>query len=292
MSDLILKFDNFQKRAQQLDEYARQINGRLFLFDEYHPKHIPPGIVDDEVIFWYLIVDLYGLFFDAGKYLRFVPVWNEQTQKTVFNFYEALNEIRSVFCHNKPPTAYLHYHVTNPALRHLVIEWAAKSAPARNLLTRNFNTPSPFRDLFDIYIQAAEKILTLLEDEVLTIFNNYVKEDQDENIYEKWFVPIFDWYWKGNLTVYTRAWQSFCREKGMDMQIDRMVALGANRTRKQLTDMLFSYGYEKYGKLMYFRHFSLHAGTVNRRMLTPYTLFSPLLSAMQTRGGYDRCRFV
>ncbi len=288
MSDLIRKFDDFQKRAQQLDEYTRQINGRLFLFDEYHPKHIPPGIVNDEVIFWYLIVDLYGLFFDAGKYLRFVPVWNEQTKKTVINFYVALNEIRSVFCHNKPPTAYLHYHVTNPALRYLVIEWNAKSAPARNLLTRNFNTPSPFRDLFDIYIQAAEKILTLLEGEVLTIFENYVKEDQDESIYEKWFVPIFKWYVKGNMTVYTRAWQSFCREKGMDMQIDRTVALGTSRARDQLTAMLSSYGDEKYGKLMYFRHFSLHAGTSDRRMLTPYTLFAPLLSEIQPWGGCSR----
>ena len=280
MSDLIRKFEAFQKRAQQINEKALEINGRLFLFDEYQPKRIPLGVEDDEVIFWYLIVDLYGLFFDAGKYLRYIPLWekNGQSQKSVRIFYEALNEIRSVFCHNKPPTAYLLYHITNPALKNLTIEWTVKSASARNLLTRNFNTASPFRDLFDIYLQAAEKILDMLENEVLIIFKKYVAEDQDEKIYEEWFIPIFNWYWKSNQTVYTRAWQSFCREKERtDVYIDRTIAYGVSRTKQQLTNMLSLRGCENYGKFVYSRHFSLHSKTANRRELTPFTLFAPLL---------------
>lgn len=280
MNDLIRKFEDFQNRAMQINEKARKINGRLFLFDGYCPKHIPDGVTDDEVIFWYLVVDLYGLFFDAGRYLRFIPVWNKQSQKLVAYFYEALNEIRSVFCHNKPPTAYLLYHIVNPALKHLTIEWEEKSASAQSLLTRNFNTASPFRDLFDIYMQATEKILTMLENEVLVTFENYVDDDQDEKIYDEWFVPIFNWYSRNNQTVATRAWQSFCREKrSIDMHI---VAVWAKQIHKQLTKDLNCFGHEKYCKLMYYRYFSLHARTADRRELTPFTLFVPLLLRGQT----------
>lgn len=281
MNELHRRFDDFQKRALELDARARKSNGRLFLFDQYCPKHIPAGIDDEEVIFWFLIVDLYGLFFDAGKYLRYVPVWNNPSKTNVIHFYEALNEIRSAFCHNKPPTSYLSYHVTNPALGRLAIEWTKKSASAKELLTRKFTTDSPFRDLFDIYMQAAEKFLVMLEIEVLATFEQHVANNRDDSIYKEWFIPIFKWYCN-NPVVYTRAWQSFYRENNPnDYHMDQKVAVDAKKIQRDLVRLLSNCDREKYGRNMYYRHFSLHATTSNRRELTPFTLFEPLLSALR-----------
>ena len=92
---------------------------------------------------------------------------------------------------------------------------------------------------------------------------------------------VVKWYCN-NPVVYTRAWQSFYRENNPnDYHMDQKVAVDAKKIQRDLVRLLSNCDREKYGRNMYYRHFSLHATTSNRRELTPFTLFEPLLSALR-----------
>ena len=113
------QIDKLPEKINFLNNKAREINRNLFLFDDFKLKKVP-HIVDEEIVFWYLIVNLYGLFFDAGKYIRDLDIWNYDSYCKVKAFYYALNEVRSVFCHNKSNASYLRGKVINKKLNKLI----------------------------------------------------------------------------------------------------------------------------------------------------------------------------
>lgn len=278
---------DFQTRVQALDNKARKIAPNLFLFDEYHPKRIPEGIDNDEVAFWYLIVDLYGLFHDAGKYIFDTPEWSRSNGATVKAFHDALNEMRSVFCHNKPPTAYLPRLITdNRCLNNLVTTWMEKAEPVTHLLTRSSDIVVPYRGLFDLFLTAAMKVLDLIDGELLGCFENYVRNEDDGGIYDNWFTPIFNWYWN-NTTVYIRAWNCYCNRNSSGVNQAFRNARDTKNIDNKLKNWLTNYGCagkrEQFRYNMYYRHFSLHAGAALRQNLTPYNLFEPLLRNFDDR---------
>ena len=119
------QIDKLPEKINFLNNKAREINRNLFLFDDFKLKKVP-HIVDEEIVFWYLIVNLYGLFFDAGKYIRDLDIWNYDSYCKVKAFYYALNEVRSVFCHNKSNASYLRGKVINKKLNKLIPGWLNK----------------------------------------------------------------------------------------------------------------------------------------------------------------------
>lgn len=287
---------NFQKRALALDDRARQIAPNLFLFDEYYPKRIPENICNDEVAFWYLIIDLYGLFHDAGKYIFDTPEWTCFSGATVKAFHDALNEMRSVFCHNKPPTAYLPRLITDSSrLNNLVSTWTDQSKPAANL-TGSSDIAIPYRELFDLFLAAAMKVLDLIDKELLNSFENYVQRKDDAGIYNNWFTPIFNWYWN-NTTVYIRAWNSYCNRNSSSVSQAYRNAHDIKNIDNKLKYWLTNHNVgkreqEQFRYNMYYRHFSLNAEAAVRQKLTPHNLFEPLLRAFDNKIILNRSLFA
>ena len=314
---MIEELHDFQKRAKALDQEAREISpggnsknhkeGNLFLFDEYCPKDVPAGTNDEEIIFWYLIVDLYNLFFDAGRFLSGKPgsilpditfqEWKydkNEVNKThnpihkIQAFYNALNEIRSVFCHNKPQTAFLFHLIDDPVLNTFVSDWDKKIKPLQ-LLTKNKIDKAQFQIFFFLFLELAHKVLDLIEKDILPCFANYSANQDDESIYKNWFCPIFSWYLDNNI-VYVRAKRRFwqvvskrqhpCaqsiiagrRENGHEIKKSIILDRIHNNTYRDDIQKL-----KNYGENMYYIHFSLGAKTADRKPLTPYNLFEPLL---------------
>lgn len=307
MADLRQHIVDFQKKAVNLDRKAKNVSPRLFLFDGYRPKRIPT-MVDSapEVAFWYLIVDLYGLFFDAGSYIKQLNVWKDD-KTTVEAFYDALNEIRSVFCHNKPLTSYLPSLITNADLNKLVPDWEMKSAVAQELAQVASKNPEksdptgtmavprgmaefPFEDFFGIFLAAADEMLNLIDRKMLTGFVQYT----DDKIYEEWFKPIFHW-WMDNSIVYIRAWTGICRgckgcnsynetktEKYLQSRLERCLSNKCLSTGSGPGSNLWTLR-DNYGYNMYHTHFFKDASPSKRKNLTPRSLLEPLL--MHLLGG-------
>ncbi len=281
--------DEFQKRVRDLNTKAQNIAHNMFLFDEYHPKRIPEGICNDEIAFWYLIIDLYGLFHDAGKYILDIPEWDHSDQSTIKAFYDALNEMRSIICHNKPPSTYLPLLITdNFKLKRLVTDWWNRSQPIKKILNADSKATMPYRELFDLFLEVANKVLILIDEKILCKFDYYVKNNQNDEIYTNWFIPIFNWYWD-NTIIYVRAWNSYCRmmpngninnfetqskAKHIGEQLKLWLINNACCSPKQVA---------QFGKNMYYNHFSLSASTAARLNLTPYTLYHLLLKDYYNR---------
>lgn len=279
------QIDKLPEKINFLNNKAREINRNLFLFDDFKLKKVP-HIVDEEIVFWYLIVNLYGLFFDAGKYIRDLDIWNYDSYCKVKAFYYALNEVRAVFCHNKSNASYLRGKVINKKLNKLIPGWLNKVEDGgKHLLDREFQSLSPHKDLYDLFFAAALKVLELIDSEILDRFKKY----NDTNIYADWFLPISKWYYSQNIVIYTRAFKAFCYENARKLKDQGSIScidddaiedfvfreiVGKEKEIKGYSCCLINSEYLEY---MYKTYFSCNATTANRRKLSPRNLLNPLL---------------
>ncbi len=207
---------DFQNKAIALDEKARSFSpgyyynmqkGSLFLFDNYCPKRIP-DVEDEEVLFWYFIIDLYGLFLDAGKYLKFIKK-NDASWEKVRLFYDALNELRSVFCHNKPSAAFLPFVFDKQTLFGKIQDWKNRIKPLQNLVNpQSTLNKQDYHDLFDIFLCCANNILNTIETELLKEYEMYYNSKDDGQIRDKWFLELFRMFYNSE-SAYTRAYYEY-----------------------------------------------------------------------------------
>ena len=278
----IRRFKRFQKRANALDSKVRSFNPGLFLFDEYRPKMIPSALNDDEALFWYLIVDLYCLFVDAGKYLFLytsgdtqngLPWKNETSRKLAFVFFQALEEVRSFFCHNKPDNSFLPNMVSNSDLVILSSTWPSELL--EHLMDRQFETDVPFSILFDHFLSAANRVLHLIGNDLIPGLKDLVDNRDNDKIYEQWFRPIIN-HWEKNPFVYIRAWNADCiinNKPDPFKNVGRTIRCG-------LKNVLGNTSIKEYCKDMYDQCFSLDPSLGRQVELTPHNLFGPLLEKM------------
>ena len=218
--------DAIINKVNELNKKAEKIDSRLFLFDDFCPKTMPFNAaelqktinelnalstsnsidisneisaltncfqVSGEIRFWYLIINLYGLFYDAGKYIL-----RSNLRKTdnyeVQNFYHALNEVRSIFCHNKTPGSYLGYRIANNKLDNLVRSWSKKTSFCKSKWSSW--TPAQWDDLYDLFYDGAVNALNKIEQNM----GNIKPFD--------WFKAIADWY-SSNDEVLLRAMRAY-----------------------------------------------------------------------------------
>ncbi|WP_217560212.1 hypothetical protein [Paenibacillus sp. GbtcB18] len=111
--------------VNDLNELCRDLHAALLLAESYHPKPIR-GDAEGELRFWTAVTNVYGLFYDCMPYVfRTHHVfmrqnYNNQTQtllnimeqehalsrrnrQVIEQYFRALTELRSIYCHNKPP---------------------------------------------------------------------------------------------------------------------------------------------------------------------------------------------
>ncbi len=292
---------DFQNKAIALDEKARSFSpgyyynmqkGSLFLFDNYCPKRIP-DVEDEEVLFWYFIIDLYGLFLDAGKYLKFIKK-NDASWEKVRLFYDALNELRSVFCHNKPSAAFLPFVFDKQTLFGKIQDWKNRIKPLQNLVNpQSTLNKQDYHDLFDIFLCCANNILNTIETELLKEYEMYYNSKDDGQIRDKWFLELFRMFYNSE-SAYTRAYYEYMTgpfypyQKASVRKIKSLFE--ENAPKRQLIKTLFldkqnvskkmSFTHPdvvQYGKVVYNKYFSFATNGVNIRELTPYTLFKDQL---------------
>ncbi|KZE71587.1 hypothetical protein AV654_05100 [Paenibacillus elgii] len=112
-------------KINDLNESSRELHSALLLAESYHPKQISTD-VDGELRFWTAVTNMYGLFYDCMPYFfrthyQFMrQKYNKQIQtilsvmeqeqaltavqcKKIAEYFRALTELRSIYCHNKPP---------------------------------------------------------------------------------------------------------------------------------------------------------------------------------------------
>ncbi|MBW7573148.1 hypothetical protein [Caproiciproducens faecalis] len=116
-------FSNTQ--VNELNKQCRNLHPALLLSEAYYPK--PDPCVEGEARFWNAVTNIYGLFYDCMPYLfrnhsqyqhksylgasdqPLLDIWANEGLITMNadlelkNFFYAITELRSIFCHNKPP---------------------------------------------------------------------------------------------------------------------------------------------------------------------------------------------
>lgn len=108
-----------------LNELCRELHAALLFAESYHPKPLL-GTVNGELRFWTAVTNIYGLFYDCMPYVfrthsRFLrQKYTNQTETLLVvmeqghvlknsdrikieKYFRALTELRSIYCHNKPP---------------------------------------------------------------------------------------------------------------------------------------------------------------------------------------------
>ena len=197
---------NLVSRVNDLNKRAAAINYRLFVFDEFCPKEIPVA-ANDEVRFWYLITNIYGLFFDCGKYIKKLDI----AQYDIVNFYNALNEIRSIWSHNKTVDSYLIYKIANFKLNNLVSDWGQK------FIYNSTGLPQFPRvcwgELYQLFEDGSNAVLDIIEKKLLKRFETDKANNSPtlaNDLYDNWFKHIIDWYLNAD-EVYLRAVNCYVR---------------------------------------------------------------------------------
>lgn len=108
-----------------LNDLCRDLHTALLFAESYHPKPLRSN-ADKELRFWTAVTNMYGLFYDCMPYVfrthcQFMrQKYSNQTQTLlsvmeqehaliksdclkIERYCKALTELRSIYCHNKPP---------------------------------------------------------------------------------------------------------------------------------------------------------------------------------------------
>ena len=189
-------------KVEELTKKAENIAPNLFLFDNFVEKEIEDlENASDQLVYTYTIINLYGLFFDSGKYIKeqdsvFMTGISREDSLCLKNFYITLQELRSIICHNKPCDSLQTQHLK------LLPEWNKNEwGNFKNLKTST--SKFSYENSFKILIKSAVYALDI----ILKCLSNISDEKKDHFIKE-WYQSIVAWYQKDQ-TIHYRAANSF-----------------------------------------------------------------------------------
>ncbi|MBR4254775.1 MAG: hypothetical protein IKQ16_06765 [Lentisphaeria bacterium] len=180
---------------------AHDFSPNLFLFDSFQEKPVEEN-ASDQLVYSYTIINLYDLFFDSGKYIKDIDspfltdIASADAQYINF-FYDSLQELRSIICHNKPKDS-IRYKKFHRQLGWNKIEWGCFD------YLRRSGYCFSYEDSFKLLTQSAVKVLDILK-KCLDDNRDEPKKDRFE---KKWYDHIIEWY-KRNMTVHIRAVQTY-----------------------------------------------------------------------------------
>lgn len=188
------KNDGLIKSAQDFSPY-------LFLFDSFQEKSVEEN-ASDQLVYTYTIINLYGLFFDSGKYIKdrdspFQTGIATTDAQYICSFYDSLQELRSIICHNKPIDS-IRYKKFHKQLGWNKNEWSCFD------YLRRPGYSFSYEDSFKLLTQSAIKVLDTLK-KCLDDNNEKQKKEQFE---KEWYNSIIEWY-KNNTTAHIRGIQAY-----------------------------------------------------------------------------------
>lgn len=218
-------------KITQLSMLCKELHQKLFFAESYYPKTIPID-ASSEVEFWYWISNIYNLFFDCSKYMfgtfgrggffvfdrgasgsllsemknRGLLTYGEQQE--IIYFTDAIKELRSCFCHNKPPDSFLPQNLKHRYLDNLSHPWSKWSTNHWRVL----HHLGPTNATFD-YTQTLTTILY----SVNTVLDRYVKIVQTlaqmapadkQALIEAWMNAVVYWY-LATETIVRRAFNEY-----------------------------------------------------------------------------------
>lgn len=184
--------------SRGLINMAKDFSPNLFLFDDYHEKSIEEN-ASDQLVYTYTVINLYSLFFDSGRYLSdacspFQTDIANDDAEYIRCFYDSLQELRSMICHNKPADS-----LRREKLYRLP-EWKNNEWRCFDYLRSSWQEFS-YDDSFKLLTRSAIKILDILNGCLISKCDNHKFE-------KEWYDSIIKWYQK-NMTVRIRAVQAY-----------------------------------------------------------------------------------
>ena len=256
---------NWITKVEELTKVAENIAPNLFLFDNFIEKEIEDiENASDQLVYTYTIINLYGLFFDSGKYIKepasvFMTEISGDNSCYLKNFYIALQELRSIICHNKPLDS-LH-----PQYLGLLLEWNEnewRNFKYLNTSLCDFSYEKSFRILVKSALHALDIIFNCLSS---------ISDGKKDDFVKEWFQSIVVWYRKDPVICY-RAANSFytCEPVRVKKYIGRGNKHGDecfNKFKEKATSILCNGGGDAYWDNLFNESFSNNAS--NPMKLSP-----------------------
>ncbi|MBU7006178.1 hypothetical protein [Phosphitispora fastidiosa] len=203
-------------------------NTSLFLADAFAPKPIPQH-APLEMSFWYDITNLYALLMDCMPYflrssdyyqnfhlkpccdmaptrslleiMKDCQVINENEVRNTKVFINAIREIRSCFCHNKPMLSFNQYKVNQGIGTHSQ-NWAVFPH-----LRTNSEALFDYKEAYRLLFSESRKVFALLDRAV----NQMCESATEDDIYS-WSQSIAAWY-LGSSDIISRCLVSYYHSK-------------------------------------------------------------------------------
>ena len=208
---------DWMTKAKEMEELALKVAKNLFLFDNFVEKEIDDlENASDQLIYTYTIINLYGLFFDSGKYIKFKNVvflsTDTETAKKdllcISEFYVGLQELRSIICHNKPLDS-LQRKNLEPLGKNDVQNEGKKAEPVelsnfKHL--RKYGANFSYEDAFKCLTKKAMAVLEIISNCIEDISG--ADEETKKNFVKAWYDSIILWY-KIDPAIHYRAANSF-----------------------------------------------------------------------------------
>ena len=133
------------------------------------------------------------------------------------------------------------------------------------------------------FFLATNQIFDLIDTRILDSFAKYTEPDADMNIYNNWFIPIFNWYCETPV-VYTRAYKTFCcknaqrlKDQGNIYDTDEATIENFVSKRKKDLNGIVGNLNSHYAANIYKARFSLKVSVAQRMKFTPCNVLLPLL---------------
>ncbi len=190
-----------------LNEKCRELHAALLIAEFYYPKQIRDGM-DNELKFWTAVTNMYGLFYDCMPYFfrqhyqfmhqkydnktKTILSLMEQEQvltsveyKKVMGYFRALTEIRSIYCHNKPPGT-----IITPKLNKVFGDFNLVPYHHDQISSSQFD----FDTAYKLFESTTEHIMNILEKGIMNLIvigrGNVILEWQKALI--GWFLQSYD----------------------------------------------------------------------------------------------------
>lgn len=314
---------DLQNAVVNLDNKAKKIHRRFFLFDDYYPSRIPPwgkkknikGI--DEIRFHYLILELYKFFHDCGAYLTnnphrlqcsFSPLssssppktmfslpWNGNNREVLQDFRKAIEVVRTVYCHNVGGIAPSDIaFITKSNIDNLCADWHEMVSGIQDITKVSTNKPLPFDLFFEAFLSAAQKALEIIDTDLLQTFVKHKQSNTDKSVFRDWFMPVYLFYldipgepYKKTVKNYQKIYAP--NAKPLHTCSFCFKDLFNNYIHKEDEYYIFFYAYN-----MYKKHFSITNLNMksNQYNLSALSLFKPLLDIISLLGNNSSSDFV
>lgn len=187
-----------------INQKCHQLHPSLILTDSYFPKPIQKQD-DYKLVFWSIVTNIYGLFYDCIPFLfrshnQFKNIiYNNDSirlldtmvkygslsvsnRDKIINYSKALGELRSIFCHNKPPDT----------IDQRKINIGIASYHWNPYSNNSFNSYD-YKSALDVFTNSTLEIMDILSTAIDSLTSSH-----NASVITEWQKALVGWYLQSN----------------------------------------------------------------------------------------------